>query len=87
MLSVFAQKFESRWLTEKHQEQILSIVSNLFFKDVSSQKMQPKAGRLIGLVLDRMVPKDLEYNLGVKNELSLFLDRCVSDIERSPESM
>jgi len=25
--------------------------------------------------------------VGIKSELSQFLDRCVSDIERSPESM
>ena len=49
--------------------------------------MQPKAGRLIGLVLDKMVPQDFDYSVGIKSELSQFLDRCVSDIEKSPESM
>lgn len=34
-----------------------------------------------------MVPKDFDYSVGIKSELCQFLDRCVSDIERSPESM
>jgi len=42
---------------------------------------------LIGLVLDKMVPREVEYKLGAKSELSLFLDRCVTDIEQSPESL
>lgn len=80
LLSEFALKFSTYWLTDKLQSNILSIVSNLFFKDVSSQNVQPKAGRLIGLILDKMVPRDFDYSVGIKSELCQFLDRCVSDI-------
>ena len=59
----------------------------MFFKDVSDAQLQPKAGKLIGNVLDKMLPQGVTFSLGVKSEILQFVNRCVEDIERQPDSM
>ena len=54
----------------------------MFFKDVSDAQLQPKAGKLIGNVLDKMLPEGVTFSLGVKSEILQFVNRCVEDIER-----
>ena len=52
--------------------------------------MQLAAAKLIGLILDKMIPEiqpGITFNLGKSSEPRKFIDRCLGDIERSPESM
>ena len=65
----------------------LSVVSHVYFKDINDSKLQPAAGRLIGLLLDHMLPKGVAFGVGKRSELYEFVSRCVEDIERAPDSM
>ena len=42
---------------------------------------------MIGNVLDKMLPQGVTFSLGVKSEILQFVNRCVEDIERQPDSM
>jgi len=65
-------------------------VSNLFFNYVADQQVQIAAAKLIGLLIDSMIPTvqlGITFNLGKSSEPRKFIDRCLGDIERSPDSM
>jgi hypothetical protein len=65
-------------------------VSNLFFNYLADSSVQLAAAKLIGLLIDNMIPAiqpGIIFNLGKSSEPRKFIDRCLNDIERSPDSM